>query len=77
METDETLPETPKRPAHEKHAALKTAIELLRTVNFNSTRKGLNGQLKALQPTEKHKLFRELASNLPFEWCKKFDIEEF
>lgn len=77
METDETLPATPKRSAQEKHETLKNAIELLRTVNFNSLRKGLNAELKALEPVQKHKLFRELASNLPLEWCKKFSNEEF
>ena len=73
METDETLPETPKRSAQEKHRALRGAIELLRTVNFNETRKGLNAELKGLKRTEKHKLFRTLASNLPAAWCEKFE----
>ena len=50
---------------------------MLRTVNFNETRVGLNKELKGLKKEEKHKLFRSLASNLPLEWCKKFDAEEF
>ena len=50
---------------------------MLRTVNFNETRVGLNKELKGLKKEEKHKLFRSLASNLPLAWCKKFDAEEF
>ena len=44
---------------------------------FNETRKGLNAELKGLDKPEKHKLFRSLASNLPLEWCQKFDGKDF
>ena len=50
---------------------------MLRTVNFNETRKGLNAELKGLKRAEKHKLFRTLASNLPAAWCEKFEQDEF
>ena len=75
--TDETLPDTPRKSASEKYKYAKDAAELLRTVLYNSTRKGLNGELKALNTAEKHKLFRNFAKNFPPKWCEKFDIPEF
>ena len=50
------------------------------TILFNSTRKGLNGQLKELSRAQKHKLFRNFAKNFPLTWCEKFghrDLKEW
>ena len=52
-------------------------MELLRTVLFNATRKGLNEQLKALDKAQKHRLFRNFAKQFPLKWCEKFDQPEF
>ena len=75
--TDETAPDTPRKPASEKYKYMKEAAEYLTTVLYNSTRKGLNEELKALNVTQKHKLFRNFAKNFPLKWCEKFDQDAF
>lgn len=74
-----TGPETPEKgiPASEKFKKIKEAQNLLTTILYNPTRKGLNGQLKEICREQKLKLFRNYAKNFPEKWLFKFDQQVF
>ena len=56
---------------------IKEAVELLTTILFNPTRKGLNCLLKGLQREDKNRLFRNFVSNFPEHWLFKFEKPGF
>ena len=56
---------------------IKEAVELLTTILFNPTRKGLNCLLKGLQREEKYRIFRNFVSNFPEHWLFKFEKPGF
>ena len=71
--------ETPvqKLSAMEKQKRIKEAANLLTTILFNPTRKGINCLLTGLTREEKARLFRNFVSNFPDQWNQKFDKVEF
>ena len=72
---DNTCPDTPEKglQASLKRQKIKEANDLLTTILYNPTRKGLNGKLSKITREQKYKLFRNFSKNFPEKWWYKFD----